>query len=91
MLVMTVAGPCVGPSPFGGADKSLHGISVVLILPFRLLTLCMGMNLGVILWTLVWEPLLARDEMERYVTMPYVPLVSGIPQEFLDHVYGNGG
>lgn len=87
-MTLTASGLYLGPLLFGPADQPLYGVSVVVVPLFLLLTTCAGMMMGVVVWILVWRLFLDRDEIERYVTEPDVPLVSYILRKILDVVYG---
>lgn len=87
ILILTGSGLYLGPLLFGPADQPLNGVSPVVVLLFLLLTICVGMMLGVVLWISVWRAFLGRDEIERYLAEPDVPLVSDILRKILDVVY----
>lgn len=57
------------------------GVSIIM------LCLILGLLLGSVVWLLLMRFLLSRDELKRYFTEPYVPLVTPLLSRLFDMLY----
>jgi hypothetical protein len=77
----------INPSVFGPGAISLESMPTFLALPFLLLTVCSGMISGIALWVLTVRRFSDKNELERYLTEPYIPLASDLMRQVFNVVY----
>ncbi|RMF93441.1 MAG: hypothetical protein D6734_10070 [Candidatus Schekmanbacteria bacterium] len=65
----------------------LTGIWIPVGIGIIILCLILGFLLGSVVWLLLMRFLLPRDELKRYFTEPYVPLVTPILSRLFNMLY----
>ncbi len=80
--------------PLFGANGAPNSAGIFLVVLdvisfgiFHLTFMVMGMFLGEVLLILLLKPVLSREEIEKSVTEPYIPVISDISRKFFNFTY----